>query len=274
MPFFIGVIMRTIAFLFLIFLAACSSNQEPTKPKPLPSTPDVTVPSVPTKGPAKPSVDSTWALSYYGKFVDHKVDYYILDLWNYDPRELPKHSKYIAYFSMHKEDWRPDADRFKKEWTKGPWKEWDGEYLMHPSNFHKAIPIMKDRIDLAVKKGFIGIDMDNVDQPWVSDRSSKAFKEAKKAMADYWNTLADYARSKGLLVGQKNASRYSDVLKDPDFYMVEQCHQYNECHKYAGKGIATFVLEYYSSNCKPYPGAYVVYKKNKKMVATNRKLCN
>ena len=260
--------------MLLAFLVGCASTEKQPE-KPVEEKPPVGVkpePTKPSEGIKRPSVDSTWALSYYGPFIDHKVDYYILDLWNYDPRTLPKHSKYIAYFSLHKEDWRPDAHRFKDEWAKGEWGDWNGEYLLQPEHVHKAIPIMKDRIDLAKEKGFIGIDADNYDQIWVDDTGSKHYKEVKKAMTSYWNEIKEYAHSKGMIFGQKNASRYNDV-SDPDFYMVEQCHQYNECHKYAGKGIATFVLEYQSKHCKPFPGAYVVYKKNAKMVATNRKVC-
>lgn len=241
--------------LLLAFLVGCASTEKQPE-KPVEEKPPVVVkpepmPEVPSKPvetkPEIPAIDSTWSLQYNGEFKDLKRDYVILSLWKYNPKELPKHSKYIAYFSMHYERWRPDASEFKKSWLCGELDDWPGEEVVCKNHVDDVLPIMYKRIDLAKEKGYIGIDPDNLDQL------------PRKEGVYYWKKLAAYARSKGLLIDQKNAGSWNDDL-DPDFYQVEQCVQYSECDRYTGRGRAVFDIEYSSKNKKKVPGVWLIQK--------------
>ena len=244
--------------LLLALLMGCATTEKQPE-KPVEEKPPVTVkpvpekPSEPVKEVEIPAIDSTWALQYKGQFVDRKRDYVILDLWGYNPKELPKHSKYIAYFSMHYERWRPDASEFKKSWLCGELDDWPGEEVICDKNIDDVLPIMYRRIDLAKEKGYIGIDGDNIDQ---GSSTSKAVY--------YWTKLAEYAKSKGLLFGLKNAAKIADKV-DASFHMVEQCVQYNECNRYTGRGKAVFDIEYQDKYRKKVPGVWLIQKDMKAM---------
>jgi len=126
---------------------------------------------------SKMKANGSWQIVYNGKYTDYGKDYVILDLFEFS-EETIKQCKYpIAYFSAHYEDWRPDKNQFGKKLGKiGGWK---GEYYVEWTD-PKNQKVMLNRLDLAVSKGFKGVDIDNVDGPKTSSYVAWLLKEAKK----------------------------------------------------------------------------------------------
>ena len=221
-----------------------------------------------------PQVGDSWALQYKGAFAPKNVNWHILDLWGYDPREIikkrlaPTGTQFIAYFSMHYEKWRPDADKFDKNWFAGGLDGWKDEYTLKPKYVEKALPIMQKRIDLALEKGYVGIDPDNLDQLWYnsSESNDPRSKEIKQAMTWYWKQLAEYAHKKGLLIGQKNALKYISDL-DPDFYMLEQAIEWNTLKYFVETGKSVFNIEYEKEHLEAHESAWVILKDRQEMDA-------
>ena len=115
-------------------------------------------------------------------------------------------------------------------------------------------------------KGFRGADLDNFDQ-----------LEKKYAIMLY-NLSKDYANSIGLMFGQKNAYSWRfDVERD--FYMSEQCHQYDICEGIMKLNVPVMNLEYYSWTCKKAKKNPIVYtvKKQKSgsgSMGNEREICS
>ena len=140
---------------------------------------------------------------YFGSFQNTGADFTILDLFEFSSNDVSKCRYPIAYASAHYEDWRPDAKSFGRKLRKiGGWR---GEYYIKwddPRNMR----VMRARMDLAVRKGFRGIDWDNV------DGSPHA----------YFGWLLSESKKRGLKVGLKNyveiLSRYGHAC---DFFVTE-----------------------------------------------------
>lgn len=172
-------------------------------------------------------------------------DYIIFDMFDNSPAELKRckdmGAKMICYYSSQYEDWRPDKKDFGKLGKKlGNWK---GERWVDPKD-PKNLQVMKARNSLALSKGCDGVDIDNIDRDGHKEYVREIFKDAK---------------SKGLLVSQKNAMPLIQYLWDyTDMYQNEQCQQYNECYWYENIGRPVFNIEY--KKCKTYKYMYSVRK--------------
>ena len=146
----------------------------------------------------------TWQIVYYGKYRPLDVDYTILDLFGYSPKEIDRASYPIAYLSAHYEDWRPDAHQFGK--LLHPILNWDGEQYIQwddPDNQR----VMVNRLRLAKEKGFRGVDLDNIDGP---------------GTVPYFRWLIDHAKNLGLSVTMKNATEHLPIFgSEVDFFVSE-----------------------------------------------------
>jgi len=204
----------------------------------------------------------SWSIQYNGELTEQDVDYCIFDLFNYSEKQIRKlKCTAIAYFSTQYENFRSDSDQFSPTWNWKKLDDWEGEQIFHAANLAQVEKIMFHRIDLAVHKGFKGIDMDNVDM------YTQGYSQ--KEQIDYYNHLWNYAKSKNLLVGLKNAGDIRLKVNAPDFLMLEQCQQYKECP--AGfKNV--FDVEYKKRFCKKHAGIYIILK-NKIKMGRERKLC-
>ena len=188
----------------------------------------------------------TWALQYQGELMPKDRDFMILDLFSYSKEQVESLKNagvtVYAYFSLHAEDWRPDYHKFKELSLDSDLDGWRGEDVVSPKYTKELIEIMKARIDLAIKKGFQGIDPDNVDA-WYYYLGGKGDKKQIFSTAAYWNEVARYAREKGLACGLKNSAFLYGLVK-PDFIMCESAYKWSEIEGYLRFNVPVFNIEY------------------------------
>lgn len=245
--------MKLIVLLMLV-LVACEKSNDTTNPKPTP-----VVESTPVADPTP--VDSSF-LKVGSKFLIHtnddcddvKDDYSIIF---FDPGVDKKCTEKFkakgiivgGYMSAGSaEKWRDDYDALsccKLSKMKG----WN-EYWLDVKR-PEVLEVMKKRIDYLHANGFQALYLDNFG---VYEQESRvSIDDCKK----YGEELAKYAHSKGMLIGPNNGLELiSKMVGTWDFYVGEECIQYNECYKFnpiAGK-YPIFHLEYKEKYCKPISG--------------------
>lgn len=127
----------------------------------------------------------------------------------------------IAYFSAGSwEDWRPDAGDFPSSTLGSDYEGWEGERWLDIRASDALAPIMRARLDLAVEKGFDGVDPDNVDG--YSNVTGFDISAADQLAFNRW--LADEAHARGLAVGLKNDPEQAEQLEPSfDFTVTESC---------------------------------------------------
>ena len=187
---------------------------------------------------------ATFHLNYTGDKDWSKCaerDFVVFDMFDSSAVDFAKckgmGARMLCYFSSQYEDWRPDAGDFGQ--LGSALDGWAGEKWVKPSD-PANLAVMIARLDMAVTRGCEGIDLDNVDHDGHESYVMKIF---------------DAARSKGLLVSQKNAVEKIGLFWDKvDMYQNEQCQQYDECSAYEGLGRPVYNIEY--SACKTVPYLY------------------
>ncbi|KAG8630989.1 hypothetical protein KVT40_000129 [Elsinoe batatas] len=200
----------------------------------------------------QPSAGTTWqyVLGHRVK-LDHTIEQtsvWIIDLFDTaadDVAELHRRGrKVIAYFSAGSyENWRPDATRFPAPDMGKKLDDWEGEKWIRTSS-PSVREIMTARMDLAVQKGFDGIDPDNVD----GYDNKNGLGLTKNDAVDYVLWLAREAHSRGLAVGLKNANDIIPrVIREMQWCVQEQCVQYGDEDEYLPfirQGKPVFHVEY------------------------------
>jgi hypothetical protein len=166
-------------------------------------------------------------------------DFVIFDLFDTPAADISQceamGARMLCYVSSQYEAWRPDAASFGAlgEELDG----WPGEYWVDPDD-PQNLAVLVARLDLAVSKGCNGIDLDNVDRDGHEAYVAAIFTEA---------------RSRGLLVSQKNAVDKIDLFFDlVDLYQNEECQHYAECGAYATLGRPVYNIEYTPCQTLPY----------------------
>ncbi|NSC20177.1 endo alpha-1,4 polygalactosaminidase [Streptomyces albus subsp. chlorinus] len=123
--------------------------------------------------------------------------------------------------------------------------EWDGEALLDLRTAKKRERIaakVNGWIDECAAKGFQAVEPDNFDS---YERSEKLLNTTQAQ--EYARLLTEHAHSKGLAVGQKNASELAGAhtANGFDFAVAEQCGQWDECESYTKEfGDHVVVIEY------------------------------
>lgn len=210
----------------------------------------------------QPSPGVTWQWQLTGLPVDqsYNVQMYDIDLFDNDASVVASlHAqgrKVIAYFSAGSwEDWRPDAGQFPEE-VKCRRNGWPGERWLDIRRLDILGPIMEARMDLAVQKGFDGVEPDNVDG--YSNKNGCPGKITYQDQLNYNLWLANAAHARGLSVGLKNdIEQVVDLEPYFDWALNEQCFQYRECDypnggllNFINAGKAVFQVEYKLSKTK------------------------
>ena len=198
----------------------------------------------------QPPAGATFQLQLQGQ-VDLSYDAAVYDIDMFDsPRsvvsqlhELGRHV--VCYVSAGSyERWRPDADDFPREVLGRGLAGWPGERWLDIRNLRLLRPIMKARVRMCARKGFDGIDFDNVD----GFANETGFPLTKGDQLRYLRFLARAAHARGLAAGLKNLPQLARELEPRwEFAVNEQCFQYDECEEYlafidAGKPV--FNIEY------------------------------
>ena len=192
-------------------------------------------------------VNSTWANLAWGNGNDSItgrtfVDIDLFDMYDQIPGLHAKGHKVICYFSAGSwENWRPDAN--KPEWSKVKIGKMDGwnESWLDIRQISALQDLMSSRIDLAAQYGCDGVEPDNTDcydnkECWSSMTNPTVLKGSTviPAQIAYVKWMAQYAHSKGMVIGFKNSlTIVPDVVSVCDFAVNEECFTYDECDAYA-----------------------------------------
>lgn len=178
------------------------------------------------------------------------VDVYDID-WESD-REIvealhARGKKVICYVSVGSwEDFRPDADDFPEAVLGNDYDGWPGErYLDIRSDAVKEL--MLARFDVCRASGFDAIEPDNMDVFELG--SASGFPLTRIHGLAYAAWLAEAAHSRGLGIGQKNASSLSGSLVNVyDWVLTESCYSdgnwCDEVEAYAQANKPVFMCEY------------------------------
>ena len=150
----------------------------------------------------------------------------------------------ICYMSAGAwERWRPDAERFPRRLL-GRSNGWDGERWLDIRRLDLLAPILRDRLDRCARKGFDGVEFDNVDG--YANRTGFPLTGSDQLRFNRW--LADAAHRRGLAAGLKNDLGQIDQLEPFfDFAINEECFYYRECGKlrrFIAAGKPVFHVEY------------------------------
>ena len=200
----------------------------------------------------KPAIDTTWHWQLKGDIdLNKNVDVYIVDLFDtklFQIKKLQKSGKrVIAYFSAGSyEDWRVDAASFSKKSIGKKMQGWDERWIDIRSKNIQAIMIA--RLNFAKKKGFDGVEIDNIDG-YINDTG---FPLSYEDQLKYNIFLAKQAHKRGLAIALKNdVDQIVELEPYFDFHINEECHKYRECDKllpFIKAGKPVFHAEYNKKN--------------------------
>ncbi len=202
----------------------------------------------------------SWSIQYEGKIVRRGKDYHIVDMYDVSSSDLAAlkadGTRPIAYFSSQYEDWRGDASQFPKADIGKRLDNWKGERWVNTKS-PTVREIMKKRLDYAKRRGFWGVDVDNVD----IYEFNTGFANGRSDAAEYVRFLSREAHRRGLKFGLKNATDIIPAVRGSvDYYVNEQCHQYNEASVYSRLRKPVFNIEYRPLK-RGTRGIYTIYKR-------------
>jgi hypothetical protein len=124
------------------------------------------------------------------------------------------------------ESWRPDAHRFPPEVLGKVNPEWPDQRWLDIRRIDLLGPIMVDRLRMCARKGFDGVELDEID----GYTNDTGFPLTAGHQLTYNRFLARQSRRLGLAAGLKNEVDQVRALVDWfDFAVNEQCFQFREC---------------------------------------------
>jgi len=238
------------AILAATLLAACSGlNQTPRAPGFLPG-------AATSQTRWIPSVGDSYQIQYDGK-LDTGVDAGIYDLDMFDTpagvvATLHKMGRrVVCYVDVGTwENWRPDAKKFPKSVLGNKDGHWKGERWLDVRATSILEPIMAHRLDLCKKKGFDGVDPDNLD----GYQNHTGFPITYQDQLTYDTWVAKEAHDRGLTAAQKgDDGQVKDLVKVFDFAVVEQCFAQGWCPKfdvYTNSNRLVVDVEYYKNETR------------------------
>ena len=202
---------------------------------PAPATP-VTLPEpAPCDGCWIPPLETSWQIQFSGRLdTSFDVEMYEIDMFD-SPRSVVADlhddgRRVVCYVSAGSwERWRPDADDFPKSVLGKELDGWPGERWLDIRQMRILKPLLRDRIELCEKKGFDGIEFDNVNG--YQNRTGFPLDGRDQLRFNAW--LANEAHRNGLSAALKNDGPQAPRLVEYfDWALVEQCFQYDECEQY------------------------------------------
>lgn len=124
------------------------------------------------------------------------------------------------------ESYRPDAYRFPNSVLGRPNPPWTGERWLDIRRLDVLGPIMRARLDMCRRKGFDGVELDEID----GFTNRTGFPLTADDQIRYNKFLAHEARKRGLAAGMKNdIEQIRRLLPSFDFAINEQCFEFQEC---------------------------------------------
>jgi hypothetical protein len=141
------------------------------------------------------------------------------------------------------ENFRPDADDFPRV-VLGETNGWPGERWLDIRRLDLLRPILRARLDICDRKGFDGVEFDNVDG--YQNDTGFPLTGADQLRFNVW--LANQAHRRELTAFLKNdLGQIDELLPYFDAAVNEQCHQYHECgalDAFVAAGEPVFGVEY------------------------------
>ena len=211
--------------------------------------------------PPAPSQSATFAIQYTTPIrVIPGRTYHVVDLFDVSDGDLAKikesGSQAIAYFSSQYEDWRPDSRGFPLQDLGLPLDDWEGERWVN-SKSSKIRGLMASRLDKAKARGFVGVDVDNVD---FYAFPKTGFDNSKDVALEYIRFFVRESHARGLLFSLKNAVELVPALKDEvDMFQNEEGIQYKEIQVYQNVGKPVLNVEYKVPSASP-PYVFTLHK--------------
>jgi hypothetical protein len=153
--------------------------------------------------------------------------------------------KVICYLDVGSwEEYRPDAGKFPKAVLGDVYEGFPEERWLDIRRFHSFAPIIERRISMCARKGFDGVEPDNV-AGW-ENKTGFPLTRADQRRYNLW--IARQVHRRGMAVALKNDPRQArELLPHFDFAVVEECFQYHECgffEPFVKAGKAVFEAEY------------------------------
>jgi hypothetical protein len=265
-----------LAFASSVLLVACSGDPDTSDAVSSPSAAAATtgssasVDSGPSGSGATASETSTsaagmwrpkpntrpWQFQLQGRIdISIKAPVYEVDAFDVSAKTVRKlHSKgrkVICYFSAGSwENYRPDKGRFPKSVLGKRYDGYPDERWLDIRRYRKFAKPLKARIRMCARKGFDGIEADNV----AGYQNPTGFPLTASDQLEFNRWLARQSHRQGLSIGLKNdPSQARQLVGNFDFAVVEECFQYSECGRFkpfirAGK--AVFSVEYETPTAK------------------------
>jgi hypothetical protein len=139
---------------------------------------------------------------------------------------------------------RPDTAAFPAEVVGKEVEGWPDEHWLDIRRLDVLGPLLERRLDLCRKKGFDGVEPDNVD----GYANDTGFPLTASDQLAFNRFVARAAHARGLSVGLKNdLDQVAALEPDFDWALDEQCFQYRECDRlrpFVRAHKAVFVAEY------------------------------
>ena len=203
-----------------------------------------------TAGIWKPRPGTSWQIQLQGR-VSTAVPARVYDIDGADsPASLVrtlhrKRRKVICYFSAGTyENYREDRDRIPESARGKTLAEWPDERWLDIRDVDALRPVIESRLDDCRRKGFDGVDFDNVD----AYTHDTGFPLTADDQLRYNRFLAAEAHERGLSAGLKNdLEQIPALVRHFDFAINEQCFEYRECGRlrpFIRAGKAVFSIEY------------------------------
>ncbi|MBK5111110.1 MAG: endo alpha-1,4 polygalactosaminidase [Thermoleophilia bacterium] len=153
--------------------------------------------------------------------------------------------KVICYIDVGSwERYRSDAGRFPRSVIGKTYEGYPNERWLDIRRFREFAGPLRDRIEMCARKGFDGLEPDNI--AGFENRTGFPIRAKHQIRFNRW--IARQAHRRGLAAALKNDGRQAKKLVGNfDFAVVEQCFQYNECGQYRPfirSGKPVFEVEY------------------------------
>ena len=238
---------RALAILGAALLAACAG------PTGLPQAPSASPEAFTHHARWIPAAGDSYQIQYSGKLdTGVAAGIYDLDMFDTPAAVVAKlHGmgrRVVCYVDVGTwENWRPDAKEFPKRVLGNKDGHWKGERWLDVRATSVLEPIMAHRLDLCKKKGFDGVDPDNLD----GYQNNTGFPLTYREQLIYDSWVAKAAHDRGLTAAQKgDDGQVGDLVKVFDFAVVEQCFAQGWCKKfdlYTNANRLVVDVEYYKN---------------------------
>ncbi len=183
----------------------------------------------------RPTLATSWTWQLQGPLnLSYEADVYGIDMFSALGRDTlarlhERGVRVLCYFSAGTyEPWRPDAGLFDEADLAEPHAGFANERWLDIGS-ERVVRLMVNRMDMAVRIGCDGIELDNVD----AFLHRTGLDVTPAGQLRYVRTLANAAHARNLTVALKNAvALLPDAMDWFDLAINEECFEFDECELY------------------------------------------